>query len=139
MRIRTHAGRSILLAALVLGLNVLCLIGWSHGHHVQRHSRVNYSHIPPHGSHRPTVRGNRSSSGNSATDVHAADHASSHVAPKSRPIETLPLMHAAVAMAAAVQSFEPQLTSITYLRNADVLARGSAPRGPSAPRAPPIA
>lgn len=138
MRTRTHFGRSVLLAALVIGLNVLCLFGWAHGRHVQRHARVNYTQIPPHGSHRPTIRGNRASSGSSASDVHTADHASSHVAPKYRPTHTPPVMHAAVALLSTAPSFEPE-RSVTFLRNADVLARGSAPRGPSAARAPPLA
>ncbi|MBS1813693.1 MAG: hypothetical protein JSS87_02340 [Acidobacteria bacterium] len=135
---RRHIGRSLLLASLVLGLNALCLIGWAYGRHAHRHTPVNYTHIPPYGSHRPTARGSRSAN-NSICENHVSDRAlASHIAPNVRPVEKLLLMHGAVAVLSTAPALQPDRTT-RLLPYVDTLARGSAPRAPGQSRAPPRA
>lgn len=130
-----HLGRNLMLAALVLGLNALCYVGYTHGRHAQHYSRVNYTHVPPHGTHRPTGRGARSQRLNTS-DNQAADHIELHVASKSRPMHPVLPMHA-MAQLAVLPVVQPETTS-EPLALVNVVALGSAPRAPGGSRGPPL-
>ena len=46
MRLKRNISNNLFLVAIFFGLNVLCFLGISHGHHVLQHTHINYSHVP---------------------------------------------------------------------------------------------
>ncbi|WP_263408706.1 hypothetical protein [Terriglobus tenax] len=136
MRTSQHFVRTLLLTALALGMNLLSYADVAHGRAAHHRSRISYSHVPPHGSHRPTGRGGRTLRV-AATDNQSSDSAEVALAPKLKPI------HPAVpspTVALLQQSLLPQPENLSApLAQAHVLAQGSAPRAPGGSRAPPIA
>jgi hypothetical protein len=125
----------LLLGAIFFGLNLLCFMGIAHGRHVERHTRVNYSHVPAHGTGRV---GSRSGwVGHVITYDSLIDCASQ-----------IPLVHGVTAGPSAtplaalisVRTALPRPTMTTeLLAHENVLALGSAPRAPGRGRAPPVA
>jgi hypothetical protein len=126
----------LLLAALFVGLNVLCLMGAIHGRHVTRHTRVNYSHVSARGT---TRAGSRSDSEHgTAVDVVAAHAVSAHffAAPASeRVISWSSAKAPAVILLGLLFHRNDQVELLLSREN--VLALGSPPRAPGLGRAPP--
>ena len=134
MNFRKAISRRFLFSGIFLGLNLLCFMGMIHGRHVMRHSRVNYSHIPPSGMVRVGSRNERSSSMNSAATL--IEHAPQ--APDSRGSSTGPHHVAPTALVpAAATLLRPTFLSELIVR-ANVVALGSAPRAPGLGRGPPV-
>ena len=59
MRLKKNISSNLFLVAIFFGLNILCFLGISHGHHVLRHTRINYSHVPAPCSRRIVSRSGR--------------------------------------------------------------------------------
>ena len=125
----------VLLGAIFFGLNLLCFMGIAHGRHAERHTRVNYSYVPAHGTGRV---GSRSGwVGHVVTYDSLIDVASQAslvhgvtAGPSAAPQAAL------VTVAAAL----PRPTAIVeLLARENVMALGSAPRAPGLGRAPPVA
>lgn len=131
MSLRRHFGRSLMLLALALGLNVLFYFGYTHGHHAVHSSRVNYPHIPPHGSHRPVSRNSRASHGQGSLDAAHHDSGDTQITPKLKPIDFPAYLAAASPALPLPEAIAEPLAEV------NVLALGTAPRAPSLGRAPP--
>jgi hypothetical protein len=139
MHLRRPISRQILLVLLFVGLNVLCVLGVKHGHHVTRHTRVNYSHIPSRTSR--TGSRNDASHFAAAIDV-VADHIAIEHSLKSSAAKLVvaPPANPTGAMAAHSATLPlPDDRSEPLLTQVNVLALGSAPRAPDLGRAPPTA
>jgi hypothetical protein len=130
----------ILLTAIFIGLNALCLLGVTHGRHVARHTRVDYSHIPAHGAGRGS-RGERT--GLVVSVDRLIDHAFiDHVA-KTHLVKSAVAGPSTVSYVASVSTIprlpRPADRVELLLPRENVLALGSAPRAPDLGRAPPSA
>lgn len=136
MHTSKHLVRSLLLMALALGMNLLSYADSAHGRMAPHRSRISYSHLPPHGSHRPTGRSGRTLR-MAAADNHSADQTEASVAAKLKPIDPTVVLPA-VAILQHSMLLVPEMTS-TPLAQVNVIAIGSAPRAPGGSRAPPIA
>lgn len=125
-----NLGRTLLLTALVLGLNALGLMSAMHGRHPS-HAKANVTH-GHHGSSRRASR----NGGSYADEAHVIDsHFDSQA--KQKP-HTASHSGALVAViAASPVLFAPEFIDAP-LANVDEVARGSAARAPGAARAPPI-
>ena len=129
----------LLLGAIAFGLNLLCFLGIMHGHHVTRHTRVNYSHIPTH--HTRRAGSSRSDHETAATVVEAhLDHGSvDHAAKVTLSKGSLVDLHQQVAIASSTFVLARPEERTEPLAEQNVIALGSAPRAPGLGRAPPIA
>lgn len=131
--------RRLLLAAIFVGLNALCFLGVAHGHHVMRHTRVNYSHIPAHAG-----RGSREGRSGliAAVDSHA-DEVVATQAVSARLVMHLPAASSTPAPAVIPSPSKmlprPEQQTELLIARENVLALGSAPRAPGLGRAPPVA
>lgn len=129
----------LLLGAIFVGLNLLCFLGVMHGHRMGHHTRVNYSHIPAHGSRRSGSRSDRTGLGVSVDT--AVDHttiaafSNHHVTRVSRSAFVAPQM----AVVPAKFTLPVHEAIVELLARENVLALGSAPRAPGLGRAPPTA
>jgi hypothetical protein len=135
MTFKKSISHSVLLGAIFFGLNLLCFIGIVHGRHAERHTRVNYSYVPAHGSSRV---GSRSGwVGHVITYDSLIDAASQTPSVHGVIAETSATPLAAfVAVAVPL----PRPTEILeLLARENVMALGSAPRAPGLGRAPPVA
>jgi hypothetical protein len=125
--------RTLLIAALVLGLNALGILSAMHGRHPS-HSRANVSH-GHHGSSRRASR----NGGNYADEAHAID---AHDAHTDSQVTQKPHKASHAAPLFAVLTLSPMLFAPEFidapLANVDEVARGSAARAPGAARAPPL-
>ncbi len=121
--------RRFLFSTIFVGLNVLCFMGMIHGRHVMRHARVNYSHISPSGMGRAGSR-----------RVYSADCLIDHAfqAPETHGVSTGPHLVSPVAMVAAAAGLLRPTFLAKLIARENVLALGSAPRGPGLGRAPPV-
>ncbi|HMF54447.1 MAG TPA: hypothetical protein VK593_08865 [Edaphobacter sp.] len=130
----------LLLGALFAGLNLLCILGIMHGHRVVHHTRVNFSHVAAHGPRRFGSRNDRSST--VATVDAVVEHAAmtlssgSHVAKVQQGGSSVSPQ---VAIASAGLRLPSPEANLELLARENVLALGSAPRGPGLGRAPPVA
>jgi hypothetical protein len=126
-------GRTLLLAALVLGLNALSLLALTHARH-PGHMRANVSH----GHHSASRRASRDGEGPDA-DADAvqtdSNHADSCVPPQSRSAGAL--SHLSWFMASPTRLCVPDVASVLTAA-APGLAWPSAPRAPGGARAPPL-
>jgi len=128
--------RTALLMALALGMNLLSYVDIAHGRRAPHSSRISYSHVPPHGSHRPTGRSGRTLR-LAAADNHAPEVAEATVIPKMKPIDPV-VVTPAIALAYQGPILQPEMLS-EPLAQVNEIAAGSAPRAPGGSRAPPIA
>ena len=126
-----------MLAALFAGLNLLCLFCIYHGHRSEHHARVNYAHVPPCGSGRPASRTGRTLGSFSCAVSDHHDHEASNGLTRSIMRGGDHIATAALP-AASLLRFAPEGQS-NAISAADELAFGDAPRGPTQPRAPPVA
>ncbi|HEY0163601.1 MAG TPA: hypothetical protein VGB69_13050 [Edaphobacter sp.] len=130
----------LILGALFVGLNLLCFLGVMHGHRMGHHTRVNYSHIPAHGSRRAGSRSDRTGLVAAVDTVaeHAVVASSSdhHVTKVSR---GGPFAAPLIAVVPAKFILPVPEHVIELLARENVLALGSAPRAPGLGRAPPTA
>ena len=139
MNLRKSNSNKFLLGAIFFGLNVLCFVGVAHGRHAHRHTRVNYSHIPAHGTGRAGSR-----SGRSETIV-AVDSQVEHATAASEARRGTPGITAGpatvpmFAVPVTARLLERPTVSAELLARENVLAMGSAPRAPGRGRAPPVA
>jgi len=120
--------RRFLFSAIFVGLNVLCFMGMIHGRHVMRHARVNYSHISPSGMGRAGSR-----------RVYSADCLIDHAfqAHETHRASTGPHLISPVSLVAAAGLLRPTFLTKLIVRE-NLVALGSAPRGPGLGRAPPV-
>ena len=135
---RKAISNRLILGAIFVGLNLLCFLGITHGHHVVRHTRVNYSHISVHSTRRGGSRSGRydlTSSIDAVFDHSVVDHIP-HAA-----LSTGTAGHSSLQLAVAAATFVlAQPEERTEPRAGEnVIALGSAPRAPGLGRAPPIA
>ncbi|MBS1799622.1 MAG: hypothetical protein JSS95_07320 [Acidobacteria bacterium] len=129
----------LLLGVIFAGLNLLCILGITHGEHLVRHTRVNYSHISVHATRRA---GSRNSRYNLMSSIDAVfDHSVVDHLPKAalsmRPAAGTPSLQAAIVTRTFVLAQPEERQELLAREN--VVALGSAPRAPGLGRAPPIA
>jgi hypothetical protein len=131
MMTRLHQlGRTLLLSALVLGLNALGLLALTHARHPS-HMRANVTH----GHHAPSRRASRGGNGGGSSLQASVDHTDSHVAPRSKPMHDV--SHSLAFVAITARMFAPEFVSAPLAEVSEV-ARGSAPRAPGDARGPPL-
>ncbi|MBS1821898.1 MAG: hypothetical protein JST61_07980 [Acidobacteria bacterium] len=129
----------LLLGVLFAGLNLLCFLGITHGEHLVRHTRVNYSHISVHATRRGGSRNSRYnliSSIDAVFDHSVVDHLPNAALSMGRTAGTIDTQAAIVAQAFVLPQPEERQE---LLARENVVALGSAPRAPGLGRAPPIA
>ncbi len=123
-------GRTLLLTALVLGLNVLGMLAITHARH-PNHARANVAH--GHGS--SLRRATRDQAG-ADDDGEVPDVAGDvHVA---KTHQRWPLSHIGALRAELIRLFSPEFISAP-LAAVPSVARSSAPRAPGISRGPPTA
>lgn len=120
-------GQLGLLTALVVVLNVFCLLKCAHSSHPAAHHTSH--NTLPHSQQRGSSRSRLSATGQASSD-----HAEVSVAPKLKPIVDLSA-HLALP-SNALELFTPTFVSAP-LAEQPVLSLGSAARAPGAPRGPP--
>jgi hypothetical protein len=126
----------LLFGAIFTGLNLLCFLGVMHGHKTVHQTRINYSHVPAHGTRRSGTRTGLVASVDAvvghAVVVHPSDSQSFRVlrAGSSSP---------QVAIVAAKLILHRPEEGVRLPARENVLALGNAPRAPGLGRAPPIA
>jgi hypothetical protein len=137
MNRQKHISNKLLFGAIFAGLNLLCFLGALHGQKVVPHTRINYSHIPAHGSRRSGARAGLVASVDAVVEHAVVIHPSD-----SQAITALQggssLAHGVAAAPVAFTLPVPE-ESIELLARENVLALGSAPRAPGLGRAPPTA
>lgn len=122
-------GRTLLLSALVLGLNVLGVLAITHARH-PHHARANVAH--GHGN--SLRRLSREQAGADDEQPDSPDIAVSHASRQQHwPHSASAALHAQLFDLFAYGFVESPKQAIT------VIATGSAPRAPGAPRGPPTA
>jgi hypothetical protein len=123
-----------LLGIIFLGLNVLCFLGITHGHHVVRHTRVNYSHV-----HLRSSRGGRSDYHSVEASVKAyLDHSIVDHVPQVTLSKATKAIHVQPGLAVVTLVMTRPDVECGPLSEENILALGSAPRAPGLGRAPPI-
>jgi hypothetical protein len=139
---KTHKrfSRKILLATLVASLNMLCVLCVHHGHRAEQHARGNIAHLPLYGSGRPASRSGRSLRDMACVVTDHQDHAIStsltrKIVGGKNAAAFNPII---VALAARSLRFSSPSSSAVAV-SVNELAYGDAPRGPTQPRAPPVA
>jgi hypothetical protein len=135
MELKKSISNRVLLGAIFFGLNLLCFIGISHGRHAERHTRVNYSYVPAHGTGRI---GSRSGWVGHVITYDSLIDVASHA-----PLVQGVAVGASATPQAALIAIAPALLRPTaiveLLARENVVALGSAPRAPGLGRAPPVA
>jgi hypothetical protein len=135
MESKKSISNRVLFGAIFFGLNLLCFIGISHGRHAERHTRVNYSYVPAHGTGRI---------GSRSGWVGQVITYDSMIDVVSQP----PLVHGVtvgasttpqVALIAIAPALLRSTAIVELLARENVVALGSAPRAPGLGRAPPVA
>jgi hypothetical protein len=143
MNFRTSISNKLLLGAIFFGLNVLCFVGITHGSHAHRHTRVNYSHIPAHGTGRSGSRSGRSEtvvSVDSQVDyATAAPGTHGMTVEPTSPARAVMVASPVMALVVSVPLLERPTMMAELLARENVLALGSAPRAPGRGRGPPTA
>ena len=135
MEFKKSISNRVLLGAIFFGLNLLCFIGISHGRHAERHTRVNYSYVPAHGTGRI---GSRSGwVGHVITYDSLIDVASQP--PSVHGVAVGASATPQVALIAIAPALLRPTAIVELLARENVVALGSAPRAPGLGRAPPIA
>jgi hypothetical protein len=129
----------LLLGVIFAGLNLLCFLGITHGEHLVRHTRVNYSHISVHSIRRAGSRSGRynlTSSIDAVFDHSVVDHLPKATLSTGGSAGSTHLQVVVVTRTFVLAQPEerPEL-----LARENVVALGSAPRAPGLGRAPPIA
>jgi hypothetical protein len=122
----------LLLGAIFFGLNLLCFMGIAHGRGVEHHTRVNYSHVPPHRTGR--VRSRDGWSG-SVIVYDLIDHASQIPNARGTAAGGGATPYAAL-LSVGVTLLRPTMATEPLAREY-VLALGSAPRASGLGRGPP--
>jgi hypothetical protein len=127
----------LLFGAIFAGLNLLCFLGVLHGHKAVHHTRINYSHVPAHGTRRSGTRTGLVASVDAAVEhavvVHPSDNQS------FRALRAGSSHAPQVAIAAAKLILHRPEEGMRLPARENVLALGSAPRAPGLGRAPPTA
>jgi len=127
----------VTLAVLFAGLNLLCLFCICHGHRSEHHARVNYAHVPPRGSGRPTSRTGRTPGSFTCAVSEHHDHEAANGLTRSIMRGSDHIATAALPAASLLRfALEGQSSAVSAT---DELAFGDAPRGPTRSRAPPAA
>ena len=131
----------LLFGAIFFGLNLLCFMGVAHGPGVEHHTRVNYSHVPAHGTGRAGSRNGWV--GQVVTYDSLIDHDSQiHLVhgvtagPSTTPLASI--SGTAVALISGTAALPRPTAIVELLARENVLALGSAPRAPGLGRAPPV-
>ena len=128
----------LLLGVIFFGMNVLCFLGITHGHHVTRHTRVNYSHVQVHSSRRAGGRGDYHSvtaTVDAYLDHSVVDHTPQVTLSKAPVAGTVQVQPAVISNIALLPRPEARTEPLSQ---ESVIALGSAPRAPGLGRAPPI-
>jgi hypothetical protein len=125
----------VLLGAIFFGLNLLCFMGIVHGRHAERHTRVNYSYVPAHGTGRV---GSRSGWAGRVVTYDSLIDDASH-ASLVHGVILGPSATPQTALVAAAPALPRPTAIVELLARENVMALGSAPRAPGLGRAPPVA
>jgi hypothetical protein len=123
----------LLLGAIFFGLNLLCFMCIAHGRGVEHHTRVNYSHVPPHRTAR--VRSRDGWSGLVIVYDSLIDHASKIPNADGMAAGAAATPYAAL-VSVGVTLLRPTMATEPLARES-VLVLGSAPRAPGLGRGPP--
>ena len=129
----------LLFGAIIAGLNLLCFLGVMHGHRAIHHTRINYSHVPAHGTRRTGTRTGLVASVDAVVEHAVVVHPSSSQSFRALHGGTSRAPQIMSAAAAAKLTLHRPEQGMRLPARENVLAFGSAPRAPGLGRAPPTA